>query len=156
MRRTDREVRELSRVLSIIQSCDCCRLGFAERGEAYIVPLNFGYELQNGRLILYFHSASEGRKIDLLQTHAALTFEMDTGHSLTEASVACGFSCRYRCVMGRGDVALLYDEDEKRYAMNRIMAHYSDRDDWDIPPEALRAVTAWKLSVTSFSCKEHV
>ena len=42
MRRKDREVTDFSRMLEIVQRCDCCRIGLVEDGEAYIVPLNFG------------------------------------------------------------------------------------------------------------------
>jgi len=44
MRRNDREVNDEMKIDSIIKSCDCCRLGFVENNEAYILPLNFGFE----------------------------------------------------------------------------------------------------------------
>jgi len=33
----------------------------------YIVPMNFGYEMADGALSLYFHCANEGRKINIIK-----------------------------------------------------------------------------------------
>lgn len=44
MRREDREITDFDAMLQIVQDCDCCRLGLAENGTVYIVPLNFGWE----------------------------------------------------------------------------------------------------------------
>ena len=66
MRRKDREVKDYPEIIKIIDACDCCRLGFVDDKEGYIVPLNFGYETNGSDLTLYFHSAKEGRKIEML------------------------------------------------------------------------------------------
>lgn len=75
LRRKDREVKDFSEIIRIIESCDCCRLGFVDNREAYIVPLNFGYEIKGSDLTLYFHSAKEGRKIDLVSKQETVSFE---------------------------------------------------------------------------------
>ena len=49
MRRKDREVTDEARIDEIISRCNCCRIGFNDSGEVYIVPLNFGYVKQDGR-----------------------------------------------------------------------------------------------------------
>ena len=66
MRRKDREISDYSEIIRIIESCSVCRLGLMDENEAYIVPMNFGYIVENKELTLYFHSAKEGRKIDLM------------------------------------------------------------------------------------------
>ena len=47
MRRKDREVTDSQKIREIILSCRCCRLGFYDNGEVYIVPLDFGYYENN-------------------------------------------------------------------------------------------------------------
>ena len=80
MRRQDREISDFSEIIRIIESCDCCRLGFVDNREAYIVPLNFGYEIKGSDLTLYFHSAKEGRKINQNRTvKNGKTSETDRG-----------------------------------------------------------------------------
>ena len=155
MRRKDREVKDFDRIIEIINSCDCCRLGLVDEGEAYIVPMNFGFDTADGKLNLYFHCASEGRKLDLLGRNKTVSFEMDTSHALTTGEHGCDWSFKYRCVMGTGTVTELADRDERIYALNRIMAHYSDCDSWEFDGRYLSVVTILKLSVETLSCKEH-
>ena len=81
MRRKDREVKDYPEIIKIIDACDCCRLGFVDDKEAYIVPLNFGYETNGSDLTLYFHSANEGRKIDLVSKQERVAFELDCNGS---------------------------------------------------------------------------
>lgn len=102
MRRCDREITDFSHINDIISRCDCLRLGFVDNNEAYIVPVNFGFEIeQDNKLALYFHSAAEGRKAKLLPEQKYITFEMDTKHELVEADIACGFPVCTNALWGR-------------------------------------------------------
>lgn len=47
MRRKDRKITDDIKVRKIIEQCQCCRIGFYDDGEIYIVPLDFGYEEKN-------------------------------------------------------------------------------------------------------------
>ena len=40
------------------------RLGFVDGDDAYIVPLNYGYEDKDGELVIYCHGAKDGRKAE--------------------------------------------------------------------------------------------
>ena len=66
MRRRGRESTDREKMLEIVAECDCCRLGLVDNGEAYIVPMNFGFEDAGSALTLYFHCAAEGWKLDLI------------------------------------------------------------------------------------------
>ena len=61
MRRKDREITDRDCIDDIIEACDCCRLGFCDEGEPYIVPLNFGYDRNAG---CFLFSQCQGRKKD--------------------------------------------------------------------------------------------
>lgn len=156
MRRADRAVTDYNKMLAIVQDCDCCRLGLVDDGEAYIVPLNFGYRDEAGQLILYFHCAAEGRKVELFPRQKKVAFEMDVRHALDAADTACNFSFRYQCVMGTGELNLLTDPAEKLDGLRRILLHYSGREDWPITPQQTGHVLVLKLTVTEWSCKEHL
>ena len=154
MRRHDREVTDMDRILEIIDACDCCRLGLVDGGRAYIVPLNFGFEY-DGRLTLYFHSASEGRKLDLIRAARYADFEMDTRHELVEAEKACGYSFLYSSVMGGGSIELIDDCDGKLYALRQIMKHYTGEREFEFDLSLVGRTTIMKLVVDEISCKEH-
>ena len=155
MRRTDREVADLSRMLEILQRCDCCRLGLVDGEEAYIVPMNFGIAQEAEKLVLYFHTATEGRKIDLLKKQTSVSFQADTGHALKPGENAGNFSYYYQCVMGKGTAELLSETEDKIRGFHAIMAHYSPNTDWNFDLPCLDKVYVIKLTVTDWSCKVH-
>lgn len=49
----------------------------------YIVPLNFGLDIQGDQVFLYFHSAMKGKKLDLIAKNHRAAFEMDCEHNLS-------------------------------------------------------------------------
>lgn len=67
MRRKDREVTDLNQIFEIVQNCSVAHVGMIENEKPYVVALNFGYERQGDALVLYFHSAYEGHKMDILK-----------------------------------------------------------------------------------------
>lgn len=155
MRRKDREVTDYEKMFEIVKACDCCRLGLVDEEGAYIVPLNFGYENQEGRLSLYFHSAGEGKKIELLKKQSRVSFEMDTRHGLVEGKTACAYSYLFQSVMGRGEIELLQAYEEKAHGLGLVMAHYAEGTDWAFPEKMVNGMSVMKLTVTEWSCKEH-
>lgn len=155
MRRKDREVRDEALISEIIRQCHCCRLGFCEDGEAYIVPLNFGCKQEAGERSFYFHSAGEGRKIDLIRKAGVVGFEMDTGYCLNEGEIACAYSAAFQSIIGRGRVSFVETMQEKQAALQCIMHHSTGRDDWFFSDDMLHQVCVFKLEVIELSCKVH-
>lgn len=153
MRRKDRAVTDPVIIREIITACTCCRLGLCDGGRAYIVPLNFGFVEKDGRYTLYFHSAKEGRKIELLRRTRWAAFEMDFGYELIEGPRACDYSARYSCVMGGGPVTLVEDMEEKHTGLTAIMAHATGKDQWDFEKAALDAAQVIRLEVEELTCK---
>lgn len=155
MRRKDREIKDYSKIMDIINDCDCCRLGLVDNNEAYIIPMNFGYDIIDEQIFLYFHCANEGRKIDLLPKQSVVSFEMDTKHRLAEGNLGCDFSFLYQSIMGTGIVKEVSDIDEKIYGLQKIMAHYTNKTQWEFNEKVLNVTKVLKLSVSALSCKEH-
>lgn len=156
MRRSEREITDLQKIRQIILACDCCRLGFADGDGVYIVPLNFGYAEERGKRIFYFHSAMEGRKLELIRKCGRVGFEMDTNHQLKWSETACGYSFAYQSVIGEGTVRMIEVPGEKRAALERIMGHYTGREHWEIPEASLSGVALFQLEADHLSCKEHL
>jgi nitroimidazol reductase NimA-like FMN-containing flavoprotein (pyridoxamine 5'-phosphate oxidase superfamily) len=67
MRKKDKEIKDKELMESILKRAIICRMGLSENNVPYIVPLNFGYKNN----FLYFHSAKEGRKIDMIRNRAS-------------------------------------------------------------------------------------
>lgn len=156
MRRNECEILEPERIDELINSCSCCRLGLVDGDKPYIVPLNFGYVRQGEKRFFYFHGAKEGRKMDLVRQNRCAGFELDTDHRLRQGETACSYSFGYRSVIGAGTVREVTDRGEKRRALACIMAHYSDRTDWEFPDAALDKTAVIALEVEELSAKERV
>lgn len=155
MRRVDREVTDPSVVREILQSCDSMRLGLVDEEGAYIVPLNFGFTETDGTIKIYFHSASVGKKIDILRREPKVSFQMDDGHELVTGELACSYSYQFRCLMGHGTVRLLSDPAAVREGLCHIMAHYVPAQDWAFPEKSLLRTVVGELTVCDWSCKVH-
>ncbi len=155
MRRKDREVTDPAKIQDIMERCTCCRVGFNDEGEVYIVPLNFGYTKTDDKYTLYFHGAAAGRKYDLAQSKPNVGFEMDTNYLLHTADVACEFSARFQSIIGNGIFSFVEDPAEKLESLKLVMLHATGKKDWEFNPMMLQMVAVFKLEVTQLSCKEH-
>lgn len=155
MRRKDREVIDDLRIKEIISNCCCCRLGWNDNGKVYIVPLNFGFEKADCHYTFFFHSAAEGKKVDLIKAGGPVGFELDTNYMIHPAEKPCGYSAKFQSIIGTGNVSLITDRNDKAYALRKIMAHSIGKHDWDFPSVMLDKVLVFKLDVTELSCKEH-
>lgn len=155
MRRNDREVTDPARIEDIISRCACCRIGFYDDGEVYIVPLSFGYEAKGDAYVFYFHGAREGRKLDLIRKNPRVGFEMDTDYALHEADAACGYSARFQSVIGNGVMSIVSEAGEKKRGLSLLMEHNTGKSGWSFDDRAVSAVAVFKLEVTKLSCKEH-
>lgn len=154
MRRKDREITDRETINEIIRSCDCCRLGFRDRQGVYILPLNFGFTEENGQRVFFFHGAAQGKKAELIKSQPHIGFELDTAHEVESAPDACGYSFRYKSVIGEGSVCFINNDGEKRAALCLIMEHYTGKADWQFDERILASTAVIKLTVTSLSCKE--
>ena len=121
MRRKDREITDKQKIDEIIRGCHCCRLGFCDQREVYIVPLNFGFVATETGGTFYFHGAKAGRKYQLLQASPMVSFELDREYWLTGGEVACDYACHFQSVMGRGRAAIITEEAEKLAALKALM-----------------------------------
>lgn len=128
MRRSDREIKSMDEILDVIKRCDVCRLAFNDpEGYPYILPLNFGMQLENDKIVLYFHGAAEGKKYQLLEQDARVSFEMDCGHRLVMSGSrdSCHCTMEYESVMGRGRAEIVPDE-QKYDALCVLMRQYHE------------------------------
>ena len=159
MRRKDREISDYDEMLQIADACDVCRIALQDDGAPYIVPLNFGWEDDHGTLILYFHGADTGRKLDLIELNDGLAgFETDCAHRLSEADTACDFSYYYSSIIGEGRIEILEEYDEKVHGLRQILRHYVKDNDVDAFPmkeEIIAQTCVLRMRVTKWSAKSH-
>ena len=155
MRRKDREVLDRAQIKAIIEDCYCCRLGFYDEGEVYILPLNFGYVEEGEARIFYFHGAKVGRKANLVAKAPMVGFKLDTGYQLQTDEEACECSARFQSVIGTGQVMAVEDPEEKITALQAIMKQNTQRADWEFSDKMVQGTLVFKLLVKDLACKFH-
>lgn len=156
MRRSDREVIGLTNILSILDKCEIMRLGLCTDNKPYIVPMNFAYEMINDKVYIYFHCASEGRKIDMIAQNDNVCFEADCSYKLLKANEACDWSADFESVIGEGKIAVLTDDNQKINALNIFMKRYGFEGHPNYKQHDLSAVTILKISVSSITGKRKI
>ena len=149
MRRKDREINDIATIEGIIQKAQVCRLALSENGRPYIVPLCFGYEDNN----LYFHSAREGKKLDILRKNNNVCFEIDIDRELVKGKKACDCSMKYQSVIGFGKAELIEDIESKRRAFNIIMQNYLEGS-FEYPDESIQKTVIIKVEIESMTGKK--
>ncbi len=156
MRRKDREVSETAEILKIIDKCDVCRLGLAVENIPYVIPMNFGYEYADGQLVLYFHGAGAGKKIDLISVNSNACFEVDCSHRLITSDDSCKFSMEYESVIGTGKIVFCDDAAGKVKGMELIMKKYAPDKVFSFSEQQLAPVKIMKLTCSEFSGKRNI
>jgi hypothetical protein len=117
-------------------------------GQPYIVPLNFGYD---GRF-LFFHTAPEGRKIDIIKRNNRVGFEFDILHDIVTAEQACKWGAKYESVMGSGTAEIVDDLEAKKEALQLIMRQYGNGT-WDFKEEILKKTLVLRVRILEISGK---
>ncbi len=123
MRRKDKEITDKAEIKSVIGRSLICRLAMADENIPYVVPLCFGYKDNS----LYFHSAGEGKKIDILKKNNLVCFEFDIDYEIKKAHKACDWSMKYKSVRGFGKASFLEDIESKCRALDIIMQQYAGK-----------------------------
>lgn len=153
MRRTDREITGREEILAVLRQCDCCRLGLCDGERPYVVPVNFGTAEENGRVVIYIHGASAGKKLELLRKNPNVCIEADRGHRLLPAETACAFSMEYESVIGFGKAELLTSEAAVE-GLDAIMKQYApEASGWTYDPAVLSSITVIRIPLDEMTGK---
>ena len=153
MRRNDRAVTDMAQIEAFIAKEQILRVAFYDAGEIYIVPVNYGYRLENGSCCFYFHGAKAGRKYTLAQQNPSVGFEIDGNYALLYADTACGHSAKYMSVTGTGKLQVVSDEAEIVSGLQCIMRQTTGKADWTFDEAVLQKTALFRLDAETLSCK---
>lgn len=151
LRRSDRELTDRADIDDVINRARICQLALCKNSVPYVVPMNYGYA--DG--CLYFHSAKEGKKIDILRSNNTVSFVIYVDERLVASDVACKWSTKYKSVMGAGKAFLVEGPGEKEAALAIIMRHYSKKE-FTFDPLQLKKAAIIKVIIDSLSGKQSV
>ena len=104
MRRFENGTRDPRMIAAMLDMISTVHVGcIDEEGYPYVVPMNFGYEIRDGKLRVFVHCAREGHKVDLWRRNpkVSLTFDVFFNHPDRDYR---GSIHDYRSVMALGTI----------------------------------------------------
>ncbi len=153
MRRTDRLVTDEKWIRLMLSSQEVLHLGLYDEDRIYVVPVNYSYTLENGKLTLYFHGGEDGLKYRILEERPQVGFCIDgDAMVIPNEKSPSAFTSHYKSLIGSGTVRRIEDPAEKKEILTHFMAHYSTRT-WTIPDPMAAHVSVYRLDVDEFQVK---
>ena len=148
----ERQVTDPEEILRILDEAKVLQLGLSVNDEPYVVPMNYGYTMEEGRLTIYLHSAVKGKKLDMIRQNPKVFFSLDCDRKPFEGRVPCQYGLVYSSVMGRGTAALVEDVEEKKQAMSILMKTQTGKD-FSFEDRLVSIVTVIRIDVQEYTAK---
>lgn len=95
-------------------------LGLSTQNSPYVVPLNYVWHEGN----VYFHGASEGRKMDIIRENKDATFVVCENYGTMADLIPAETDTAYFSVMLFGKVEIVQDLSESTSAMQNLLNKY--------------------------------
>jgi len=151
---TKREARvtEPEQINHILDTAKVLHLGLAVDNEPYVVPMNYGYVMEEGKLVLYLHSAVKGKKLDMMRANPNVFFSIDCDRMPFEGRVPCQYGLVYSSIMGRGTATIVEDVEEKKHAMSILMKTQTGKD-FTFEDRLVSIVAVIRIDVTEYTAK---
>jgi len=149
MRRREKEILDPARIEAVLEKASVCRLVLCDGGQPYVVPVCFGHKNH----AIYFHSAPEGRKLDILSRNSRVCVELETDVVFIPNKTACKWDLKYRSVIGFGRAIRLEAPDEKREALAVITGHYA-HGPFVFSEDILKRTVVFKIELESLTGKQ--
>lgn len=152
MTRREFEVTDPAVIRHILDESKYLHLGLVDDGMPYVVPMNYGYKMEDGKLTLYLHSAVKGYKLDVIAKNPTCCFEMDWGVEPFEGKIPCQYGITYYSLMGRGKAVLVEDVKEKEAAMTLLMKAQTGKD-FEFNERLVSIVSVIRIDVSEYTAK---
>ena len=152
MTRRERQVTDINDIIRILDKSKVLHLGMVDGDEPYVVPMNYGYELNDGKLTVYLHGARRGRKLDLINANPKVFFELECDIVPFEGEVACKYGITYASVMGRGRAVIVEDPQEKMHGLSVLMKTQTGKD-FTFDEKLVSVVSVIRIDVIEYTAK---
>ena len=152
MTKRERQITDQQEILRILDTAKVLHLGLCVDNEPYVVPMNYGYAMEDGKLVLYLHSAVQGKKLDMMRANPNVFFEIDCDLMPFEGRVPCQYGLVYSSIMGRGTASIVDDVEEKMKAMTILMKTQTGKD-FEFNERLVSIVAVVRIDVEEYTAK---
>ena len=153
MTKRELQITDESRIRQIMDTAKVLHLGLSVNDEPYVVPMNYGYVMEEGKLVLYLHSAVRGKKLDMIRQNSKVFFELDCDRIPFEGALPCQYGLSYASVMGRGTARIIDDVEEKKKAMSILMKTQTEKD-FSFEDRLVSIVAVIRIDVAEYTAKQ--
>lgn len=152
MLRKDREIKGFHNIIDIMERSQTLRLAMVGNTYPYIVPLSYGYDVQNENCTLYVHGAKIGEKHTLIEKNNKVCIEMDLfhGYHAKEKQV----TTLYESVIGFGEIIRIEGE-EAIHGLACLMKHCG-YEPIDVDEQILSMIKVYKIVLHEISGKANL
>ena len=152
MTKRERQVTDPQQILEILDKAKVMHLGLCENNEPYVVPMNYGYTMEEDKLVMYLHSAVRGKKLDMIQANPKVFFAIDCDRMPFEGEKPCQYGLVYSSVMGKGIATIVEDVEEKMKAMSILMKTQTGKD-FSFDERLVSIVAVIRIDVEEYTAK---
>ena len=152
MTKRELQITDLEEIQAILDTAKVLRLGLAVDNEPYIVPMNYGYIMEDGKLTLYLHSGLKGKKLDMIRMNPRVFIELDCDLTPFESEKPCQYGLSYSSIMARGTAHIVEDVEEKMAAMTALMKTQTGRD-FSFNERLVSMVAVIRVDVSEYTAK---
>ncbi len=152
MRRKDKEIKNADEIKGILRKAKYITLAMCLHDKPYLTTLSHGYDEQNN--CIYFHCASEGKKIDILKANNNVWGQALVDHGYVQGS--CDHL--YATAQFSGKVTFVKDFEEKELALKTMIRALDDNPDELIKkqllPQSVQNINIGRIDIDSLSGKK--
>ena len=152
MTKRERQITDPKQIEAILDASKVLHLGLAVDNEPYVVPLNYGYTMEDGKLVIYLHGAQRGKKLDMIRSNPRVFFEMDCDRVPFDGVMPCQYGMVYSSIMGRGLAHIVEDVEEKKKAMTILMKTQTGKD-FTFEDRLVSMVAVIRVDVAEYTAK---
>lgn len=152
MRRKDKQITENNELVKTLKQAEYITLSLCSENKPYIATLSHGYDEENN--CIYFHSAREGKKIDILKENPAIW-----GQALIDVGYQHG-SCDhlYHTTQFNGSVTFIEDMTEKKHALKTMIRQLDKNPETiikdQVKPSSIAKVYIGRIDIQEMTSKK--
>jgi nitroimidazol reductase NimA-like FMN-containing flavoprotein (pyridoxamine 5'-phosphate oxidase superfamily) len=155
IRRKEKAITDEDELKEILTSAKYITFAMCKGDDPYLVTVSHGYD--HDKNALYFHCASEGKKIDYLSVNNKIWGQALVNHGY--ASGECNH--HYSTVQFSGEVEFLTNTDEKRGALTKMIDQLEENlslrqtvKEKQLKEKAIKKVNIGKITIHELSGKK--
>ena len=152
MTKRELQITDENQIRAILDTAKVVHLGLCVDNEPYVVPMNYGYTMIDGKLTVYLHSAVLGKKLDMIRKNPRVFIEMDCDRQPFEGEKPCQYGLSYSSLMGWGTAHIIEDVAEKEQAMTALMKTQTQKD-FTFNEKLVSIVAVVRIDVEEYTAK---